>query len=87
LNITLLGLGLLLKSFIFFFHLSEFFIGILFFGHCLSSLPFHFSLELFDLFLGQFAFSLESHVILIVLSGLSDFVFKFGLQVSDSFFI
>jgi hypothetical protein len=49
----LLWLGLLSEPFIFLFHFSEFFVGVLFLSHCLSSFSFHFGLESLHLFFDE----------------------------------
>ena len=87
LDITLMWLSLLSESFILFFHFSELFVSILFFRHCLSSFSFHFCLESLHFFLGQIAFSLKGHIILVVFTSFSDFFFKFDFKISDSFFV
>lgn len=87
LDVALLWLSLLSEFFILLFHFSELFVSVLFFCHCLSSFSFHFCLESLHFFLGQITFSLKSHVILVVFTGFSDFVFKFDFKVSDSFFV
>ncbi len=72
--VSSLGLfGLVSQALVLGLHFAQLFVRVFFLGHCGASLTLHLGLQLLDLVGGQLGFSLQGHVVFVIVACLSYF--------------